>query len=120
MNDVITGIILYGIRLYMQDVEYSSRTKRSTLLPMVNTRNVKDYETAKDMQKTKGTGTWGNRFTYIHVSVPKLEDTHISNPLLFVQEVYHAMNRNKRSWVSSLICMLLKTKHKFQGPEVST
>ncbi|KAI9093349.1 hypothetical protein K1719_027363 [Acacia pycnantha] len=119
VNDVITGIIFYGIRLYMQDLDYTSRTKKCTLLPILNTRNVQSYETAeKNTKMTEKKGTWGNKFTYTHVSVPTLTDTRVSDPLQFVWEAHHTMKTKKKGYmVYSLISMFLQMKHQLNGPE---
>ncbi|KAI9093395.1 hypothetical protein K1719_027409 [Acacia pycnantha] len=123
VNDVITGIIFLGIRLYMQDVDNSSRTKKCTLLTVMNTRNVQNYETAKDMRKSsegkeKGSTAWGNQCSFMHVSVPKLKDTKTSDPLGFVWKVHHKMKKMKKlSLVYALLGMLMKMKHQFKGPE---
>ncbi|KAI9093222.1 hypothetical protein K1719_027236 [Acacia pycnantha] len=119
VNDVITGIIFYGIRLYMQDLDYTSRTKKCTLLPILNTRSVQSYETAeKNTKMTERKGTWGNKFTYTHVSVPTLTDTRVSDPLQFVWEAHHTMKTKKKGYmVYSLISMFLQMKHQFNGPD---
>lgn len=122
VNDVITGIISLGVRLYMQDIDYTSRTKRCTLLPMLNIRNVQSYETKSDNMRMSGRkGNWGNKFTYTHVSVPRLTDTLVSDPLQFVWEAHYSMKNKKKSLlVFSLLSSLLKIKYQFNGPEVST
>lgn len=103
----------------MQDIEYSSRTKKATLLPMLNMRKGKDYETANDVKKCKGKkSSWGNQFTYMHVSLPKLKGNVVFDPLHFVLKVHHAMNTQRRFMLYSLIAMLLKIKHTFGGAEV--
>ncbi|XP_028761697.1 O-acyltransferase WSD1-like [Neltuma alba] len=120
VNDVLTGIISYAIRLYMQDVDYSSRTKKCTLLPMLNMRNVESYETKENNMRTgiDRKGTWGNKFTYTHVPVPELTDTLVSDPLQFVWEAHHSMKMKKRGHlVYSLLSMFLQMEHEFSGPE---
>ncbi|KAF7822977.1 dihydroorotase, mitochondrial isoform X1 [Senna tora] len=82
VNDVITGIIFYGIRLYMQDIEHSSGTKDATLLPMLNIRNAKGYETLKDIEKSKGKSSWGNKFTYMHAMGKHFHKTMRNSSLL--------------------------------------
>lgn len=118
INDAISGIIFYGIRLYMQNMDYRSRALNSTALVIANTRKVKDYQRVQDMFKT-GKGDWGNQITYYHVSVPKLQDIPISNPLQFVRKAHISINRKKSSYAPRLITKLLRMKNKLEGPEVS-
>ncbi|KAL2330004.1 hypothetical protein Fmac_017585 [Flemingia macrophylla] len=40
INDVITGIVFYGTRLYMQDMDSKSNSSHSTALVLLNTRNI--------------------------------------------------------------------------------
>ncbi|KAF7822976.1 O-acyltransferase WSD1-like [Senna tora] len=101
VNDVITGTIFYGIRLYMEDIETKSSTKNCTLLAMLSQRKVKGYQKARDMQNKSN--NWGNQITYLHISMPKLKDTHISNPLHFVSKAHKSITRKKRSFATSLI-----------------
>lgn len=116
INDVITGIIFYGIRLYMQNIDYKSRDFSSTALVIANTRHIKDYQIVQDMLKTEK-GAWGNHITYYHVLVPKLQDIPISNPLQFVRKAHTSIKRNKNSFATPLIMKLLRMKNKLEGPE---
>lgn len=118
VNDVITGIIFYGVRLYMQDIDYRSRTSKSTAVVLANTRNAKDYHTVQDMLKTTE-GAWGNHFTLLHVSMPKLKDTPISDPLRFVRKAHTSIKKKRNSFATLLNQKLLLMKNKFKGPEVS-
>ncbi|XP_028761643.1 O-acyltransferase WSD1 [Neltuma alba] len=117
VNDVITGVIFYGIRLYMQDIEYESKTNNCTLLTMMSTRDVERYTTAKDMQESKGKGRLGNQIIYLHTSIPKLNDILISNPLQSVWEAHREIKRKRRSFAIVLIEKLLRIQHRFRGPE---
>ncbi|XP_004492761.1 wax ester synthase/diacylglycerol acyltransferase 4-like [Cicer arietinum] len=118
INDVITGIIFYGIRLYMQDVDYRSRTLNSTALVIASTRHIKDYQRVQDMMLKTAKSAWGNRITYYHVSIPKLEDIPISNPLQFVMKAHTSIKRKNNSFAPLLVTKLLQMKVKFEGPEV--
>ncbi|XP_052116166.1 wax ester synthase/diacylglycerol acyltransferase 4-like isoform X2 [Arachis duranensis] len=117
INDVITGIIFYGIRLYMQDMDYKSGKMKSTAMAIVNTRNVKDYHTVQDMLKTNAKGVWGNHISYMHVSVPTLQDYPISNPLQFVKKAHNSIKRKKNSFATILTEKLLRMEHKLKGSE---
>ena len=84
INDVITGIIFYGIRLYMQEIDYMTRKANSTALVVLNTRNIRGYQSVKEMQKPKVKGLWGNKISFLQIPIPKLDQPKISNPLEFV------------------------------------
>lgn len=102
----------------MQNIDYRSRAFSSTALVIANTRHIKDYQIVQDMLKTEK-GAWGNHITYYHVSVPKLQDIPISNPLQFVRKAHTSIKRNKNSFANPLITKLLRMKNKLEGPEVS-
>ncbi|XP_058754661.1 wax ester synthase/diacylglycerol acyltransferase 4-like isoform X2 [Vicia villosa] len=116
INDAITGIIFYGIRLYMQNIDYRSRALNTTALVIANTRKVKGYQRVQDMFKT-AKSDWGNQITYYHVSVPKLQDIPISSPLQFVRKAHTSIKRKKSSYAPPLITKLLRMKNKLEGPE---
>ncbi|XP_028808220.1 O-acyltransferase WSD1 [Neltuma alba] len=115
INDVITGVIFFGIRLYMQDVDIKSRAANSTALVLMNTRNIEVYQSVDDMLKSKA--SWGNHFSFFHVPIPKLEDDRISNPLEFIWEAHNIIIRKKQSAAVLLAGMLLEMKRKWKGYE---
>ncbi|KAL5095934.1 hypothetical protein RYX36_000261, partial [Vicia faba] len=43
VNDVVTGIVFYGTRLYMQEKDSKSNTSNSTALVLMNTRNIEEF-----------------------------------------------------------------------------
>ncbi|KAG5545286.1 hypothetical protein RHGRI_017673 [Rhododendron griersonianum] len=133
INDVITGIIFLGTRLYMQQ---SSSTKddhdnqqqgntNATALVVLNTRALGGYTTIEEMVKPKSEMPWGNRFTFLHVSIPKLTggatNDHVNlNPLRFVKEAHWIIKRKRNSAVVYLTGWILEIVRKFRGPEVRT
>ncbi|KAI9118758.1 hypothetical protein K1719_010203 [Acacia pycnantha] len=117
VNDVITGIIFYGTRLYMQSVDDKSRAAKSTALILMNTRNTECYQSVNDMLSAQAKGSWGNQVSFLHLTIPKLEDERISNPLDFIWEVHHIIKRKKQSLVVPLSGMLLDMESKLKGYE---
>ncbi|KAK4281010.1 hypothetical protein QN277_012558 [Acacia crassicarpa] len=117
INDVITGIIFYGTRLYMQEINDKSKVANSTALVLLNTRNVEGYQSVDDMLNAKAKGPWGNHFTFLHVPIPKLENGRISNPLGCIWEAHNIIKRKKQSLVVPLTGMLLDMKRKIKGYE---
>ncbi|KAI8551623.1 hypothetical protein RHMOL_Rhmol06G0200300 [Rhododendron molle] len=130
INDVITGVIFLGTRLYMQQ---SSSTKNdhneqqgntnATALVLLNTRALGGYKTIGEMVKPKSEMPWGNHFTFLHVSIPKLTggatDDHANlNPLRFVKEAHGIIKRKRNSAVVYLTGWMLEILRKFRGPEV--
>lgn len=119
VNDVVTGIVFYGTRLYMQDMDSKSKTSNSTALVLLNTRNIEGYQSIGDMLNTKTGGPWGNKISFLHVPIPKLSETRISNPLEFIRETHNIIKRKKQSLAVALTGTLLDIEGKFRGQEVS-
>ncbi|KAK7267350.1 hypothetical protein RIF29_20019 [Crotalaria pallida] len=117
INDVVTGIVFYGIRLYMQDMNSESKTAESTALVMLNTRNIDGYQSINDMLNTKANGPWGNKISFLHVPIPKLNGNRISNPLEFVWEAHNIIKRKKQSLAVALTGTLLDMESKVRGQE---
>ncbi|XP_028806422.1 O-acyltransferase WSD1 [Neltuma alba] len=117
INDVITGIIFYGNRLYMQEINNESKAANCTALVLFNTRNVEGYQSVDDMLNAKAKGPWGNHITFLHVPIPKLESGRISTPLEFIWEARHIIKRKKQSLVVPLTGMLLNMESKIKGYE---
>ncbi|RDX87691.1 O-acyltransferase WSD1 [Mucuna pruriens] len=117
INDVVTGIVFYGTRLYMQDMDSKSKTAHSTALVLLNTRNIEGYQSINDMLNTKAKGPWGNRISFLHVPIPKLNDTRISNPLEFILDSHNIIKRKKQSLGVVLTGTLLEIEGKLRGQE---
>lgn len=118
INDVVTGIVFYGIRLYMQEINYKAKTANSTAVVMLNTRNLAGYQSVKDMLKPEARGLWGNQISFLQVSIPELSQDRISNPLDFVWKAHKMIKRKRRSFSVYLIGLLLQLEMKLKGPEV--
>ncbi|KAH9792430.1 diacylglycerol O-acyltransferase [Citrus sinensis] len=97
INDVVTGIIFLGTRLYMQELRHDSSNAKSTALILLNTRVFRSYESVKDMLKHDANAPWGNYFAFLHMSIPELTDDWSSNPLDFVVKARQIMNFKKNS-----------------------
>ncbi|XP_027351411.1 O-acyltransferase WSD1-like [Abrus precatorius] len=117
MNDVITGIVFYGTRLYMQDMDSKSKTANSTALVLLNTRNIEGYQSINDMLSTKAKGPWGNKISFLHVPIPKLNQKTLSNPLEFIWDSHNIIKRKKQSLAVALTGSLLDIESKFRGQE---
>ncbi|XP_029126623.1 O-acyltransferase WSD1-like [Cajanus cajan] len=117
INDVITGIVFYGTRLYMQDMDLKSMTADSTALVLLNTRNIEGYQSINDMLNTKAKGLWGNKISFLHVPIPKLNQNKISNPLDFIWDSHNEIKRKKQSLAVALTGTLLDMESKFRGQE---
>jgi len=115
---VITGIVFYGTRLYMQDMDLKSKTADSTALVLLNTRNIEGYQTINDMLNSKTKGPWGNKISFLHVPIPKLNQNRMSNPLDFIWESHNIIKRKKQSLAVALTGTLLDMESKFRGQEV--
>lgn len=76
MNDLIVGIIFYGLRLYMQDLDHASKEARSTALVVLNIRNVEGYQSAKQRCKE----CLGEQSFLVTCFSPKIERCHDFKP----------------------------------------
>ncbi|WJX44862.1 hypothetical protein P8452_31793 [Trifolium repens] len=114
INDVICGIIFYGIRLYMEEMNNKTKTSNSTTVVMLNTRNVGGYQSLKEMQKPESKSLWGNQISFLQVSIPKLSQ---SDPLEFVWKARKLIKRKRRSFGIHLIGLLLNLEMKLKGHE---
>ncbi|MED6172970.1 hypothetical protein PIB30_054923 [Stylosanthes scabra] len=117
INDVITGMIFYGLRLYMQEMNNKSKIAESTAVVMLNTRNIEGYRSVKDMLNPNSKGLWGNQISFLQVSIPKLTQKRISNPLEFVRDAHKLIKRKRRSFGVYLIGLILSLEMKLRGPE---
>ncbi|KAL8267685.1 hypothetical protein R6Q59_001483 [Mikania micrantha] len=121
INDVITGIIFLGTRLYMEAACEEARNARSTALVLLNTRSIGGYKSVNEMIRNKEAQVqWGNQFGFLHVSLPKLSqyDQRL-NPLKFVQETRNIIKRKRDSSAVYLTGMLLEYVRKYRGPEAT-
>ncbi|KAF5948309.1 hypothetical protein HYC85_014266 [Camellia sinensis] len=124
VNDVITGIIFLGTRLYMKETGHENELNKSnskcTALVLLNTRNVSGYTSVEEMIKPNITDTkWGNQFGFLHVSVPELGPSDSSNPINFVFKAQQVILRKRNSAAVFLTGKLLDTSRKYRGPEAT-
>ncbi|CAI8594134.1 unnamed protein product [Vicia faba] len=120
INDVIAGLIFFGIRLYMLEINQESRKASSTALVLLNTRNIKGYKSVKEMVSKNNNGAaWGNQFAFLHIPIPELSDLKFENPLEFIWEAHKEISRKKNSLVTPLTGMLLNMVKTIRGPEAA-
>ncbi|XP_050248326.1 wax ester synthase/diacylglycerol acyltransferase 4-like isoform X2 [Quercus robur] len=120
INDVITGIIFFGTRLYMQEVSQKSSKADSTAIVLLSTRTVKGYKSVKEMIKPESDTPWGNQFGLLHVSIPKFTNLKSSNPLEFVLKVHKIIRKKRNSSSVYFTGCLLSIMKKLKGPESLT
>ncbi|XP_043689064.1 wax ester synthase/diacylglycerol acyltransferase 4-like [Telopea speciosissima] len=122
INDVITGIIFYGTRLYMQNLgPPGSSNSHSTALVLLNTRIINNYQMSlkEMMNKPDSKSPWGNRFVFLHVSIPDSADAEMVNPLDFVHKVREIIKKKRGSLGVYLTGGLLEMIRKIRGPETT-
>ncbi|XP_058217793.1 wax ester synthase/diacylglycerol acyltransferase 4-like isoform X2 [Rhododendron vialii] len=134
VNDVVTGIIFLGTRLYMQasssssshdDLQQQQGNADATALVVLNTRGLGGYKTIGEMVKPDSKMPWGNHFAFLHVSIPKLScnngvssaDESNSSPISFVKNVHTIIKRKRNSAVVYLTGRMLEIMRKFRGHE---
>lgn len=115
---MITGVIFYGIRLYMQEIDNKARTANSTGLVLLSTRNIGSYQSVQDMMKSDSKSPWGNHISFLHVPIPKLSQASSSNPLEFVWKAQKFIKRKRNSFTVFLIEWVLDMELKLRGHEV--
>ncbi|XP_058733885.1 wax ester synthase/diacylglycerol acyltransferase 4-like [Vicia villosa] len=117
INDVVCGMIFYGLRLYMEEMNERTKTSNSTALVMLNLRSIKGYQSLKEMQKPESKGLWGNKISFLQIPIPKASQSESSNPLEFVWEASDVLKKKKRSFGVHLIGLLIDLEMKLIGPE---
>ncbi|RAL45319.1 hypothetical protein DM860_014729 [Cuscuta australis] len=120
INDVITGIVTYGTRLYMQEMERETCNGRCTSLVLFNTRAIGGYKTVAEMIKPNAEMPWGNRFTFLPLAIPKLPPAAAAaDPLRFVFEAHRVVRMQMYSASVYLNAQLLEFSRKLRGPEAT-
>ncbi|CAL9020502.1 unnamed protein product [Prunus brigantina] len=126
INDVLTGMIFLGTRLYMQEIDKSSRKARGTAVVLLNTRMMGDYTSIQEMIKPNSKMPWGNHFTFLHVPIPNLflpEDDHpheySSIALEFVSKAQKIISTKRNSLAIYLTSRFLEILNRFGGHEAA-
>ncbi|XP_056693792.1 wax ester synthase/diacylglycerol acyltransferase 4 isoform X2 [Spinacia oleracea] len=117
VNDTISGIIFLGTRLYMQETQTKFCNSRSTAMMILNTRIKRDYMSVDDMINAD-TKIWGNKFSFLHIALPKLINDKCSNPLDFVYKTGKQIKRYRSSPVVYLTSHCLRIMREYKGCEV--
>nr|XP_017251137.1 PREDICTED: O-acyltransferase WSD1-like [Daucus carota subsp. sativus] len=114
VNDVVTGVILLGTRLYMESKEKNSGDSNSTAMVLLNTRNM----------EAAGSMPWGNHFGFLPLQLPKLSNTSPDhdpsldfNPLDFVYETHRVIKRKRNNPAAFLTGALLDFAREIRGPK---
>ncbi|KAI4305494.1 hypothetical protein L6164_028857 [Bauhinia variegata] len=116
INDVITGVIFYGTRLYMQDVDYESSKANASACVVLNTRKV-GYHLVEDMVKRNAKGAWGNRIVFMPIPINKLEDGQ--NPLDYVWGAHKMIKKKRHPLALFINDQLSKMTRKLKGHEAA-
>ncbi|KAL1816152.1 hypothetical protein ACET3Z_018726 [Daucus carota] len=118
INDVMTGAILLGVRMYMDAEESKSSRANSTSLGLLNTRDIQGYKSVSEMLKPKASMPWGNHFAFLHLPMPKLTDPR--NSLDFVFQTHQTIKRLRNNYAAFLTGQLLDISLKVAGPEATS
>ncbi|XP_057792474.1 wax ester synthase/diacylglycerol acyltransferase 4-like [Salvia miltiorrhiza] len=119
INDVITGVILLGTRLYMQKVDEQSCKSNTTALVLLNTRDIRGYKSIDEMIKPNSDTPWGNQFAFLQVPLPKLTQSKLLDPLDFVKKSHRMIKRHKNSATIYLTSQFLSFVRKVKGHEAT-
>ncbi|KAL1338818.1 hypothetical protein AAHE18_10G239400 [Arachis hypogaea] len=118
-NDTLVGMIFLGIRLYMEAKSYESRKTQTTAIVMLNARKIRAYKSVEEMLQSNSESSWGNRFHFLHLPIPKLSDANTSNPLDFVLEAHKIIIGLRYSLALPLSGVILGMLDKIQGTEAA-
>ncbi|KAL2937385.1 O-acyltransferase WSD1 [Bienertia sinuspersici] len=119
IHDILAGVVLLGVRLYMQGSEKKSSNSKSTALVLFNTRNVEGYKSVEEMMNKAHTKLWGNQFAFLHLAIPKLVNDKHPSPIDFIYETKKRITRLKDSPATYLTAQYLETVRKCRGPEAA-
>ncbi|PKA51679.1 O-acyltransferase WSD1 [Apostasia shenzhenica] len=137
INDVITGVIFYGIQLYMHStinghhhhhhhrhhLHEMNSCKKVTALVLLNTRIVNGYQSVEEMKRPGTKNPWGNQFAFIPVSLPSSgrggAGVELSDPLSFVLKGRQIIRAKRNSFGVLLTGKLLEAIRRHRGPEVA-
>ncbi|CAN6570231.1 unnamed protein product [Malus baccata var. baccata] len=117
INDVLTGMVFLGSRLYMQEMNQSSREAHSTALVLLNTRIMGNYTSIEEMVKPDSKSPLGNHFAFLQVPIPM---TEFSNALDFVWEAQKIIKKKRNSLAIYFTSGLLKMLNMFEGHEAAS
>lgn len=97
-----------------------AKNESSTALVLLNTRYINGFKSLNEMcQNQESKSLWGNKFAFLHISLPQLHQYDESlKPLKFVQEIQSIIKRKRNSAAVYLTGMLLESMRKYRGPEV--
>uniref|UniRef100_A0A0A0K2E9 Uncharacterized protein n=1 Tax=Cucumis sativus TaxID=3659 RepID=A0A0A0K2E9_CUCSA len=120
VNDVLTGIIFLGIRLYMQEHNPESSGANSSALILLNTRKAKAYKSVKEMVKKDSDAPWGNKIAFLPIPIPKLIDSPVvsSTPLEFVEKVKEKIMLQRSPLSVFLAAKVFEILKNVTGPEI--
>lgn len=139
VNDVITGIVFYGVQRYLQ-IRFSAvaeyglqdayekrfempedtvikqiKKLKLTALCLINMRALAGIQNLDEMLKPKAQAPWGNHFAFLPVRVPILGQ--VENPLEFVRRAKSEMDRHKMSLGAGINGKLMAYLGWLKGPQ---
>lgn len=98
-------------------MNHESSVANCTAIVLLNTRYAAGYKSVSEMIKPNAETPWGNRFSMLAISIPKLTAAEASNPLSFVLDAHRIIQRRRNSASVLLTSKLLETMRKVMGPE---
>ncbi|CAI0548792.1 unnamed protein product [Linum tenue] len=136
VNDVVTGTVFLGTRMYMKEMEPGSEDAETTSIVVLNTRMLRSYNSVHDMMMSKATESpWGNHFAFLHVGLPKLmvggatgnddnggrqESTMARRSLEFLKATQKVIQKKRSSVAVHLNGGLIQLYRKLRGSEAAS
>ncbi|CAI0449297.1 unnamed protein product [Linum tenue] len=118
VNDVITGAVFLGTRLYMHGVDPGSDGADTTALVLLNTRMLRSYNSIEEMVKQETNSPWGNHFSFLHVTIPKLT-TSTAATSNDSDDALEFVRAKRHSLAVPLTAKLLHLYRKLKGSEAA-
>ncbi|PIA56363.1 hypothetical protein AQUCO_00700590v1 [Aquilegia coerulea] len=114
VNDVVCGMIFYGVHLYTKMVEKNPKNSSKTALVLLNTRMLSGYQSLEEMLKND---MWGNHFAFMHIPLPSYSDGQKVDLKRFIFKARKIIKRNRNSMAVYLNGILLSLMGNFKGSE---
>ncbi|CAN1351391.1 Wax ester synthase/diacylglycerol acyltransferase 6 [Linum perenne] len=119
VNDVVTSIIFLGTRMYMQELKPGSEDAETTAIVLLNTRMLRSYNSVQDMMKPDTESPWGNRFAFLHITLPKLMVPRDDAGLEFLKTARTIIQKKRSSIAVHLNAKILDLYWKLKGSEAA-
>ncbi|KAL5714220.1 hypothetical protein ACHQM5_016211 [Ranunculus cassubicifolius] len=114
VNDIVVGVIFYGVHLYTKMMDQSPTSTQKTALVVLNTRMLLGYRSIDEMLKRD---MWGNQFSFMHLPLPNYSDEEKVDLKKVIFQAKEIIKRNKNSIAVHLNGLLISFMDRIRGSE---